>query len=172
MKTLRSLVGVCLLLCLISLPVNSQDKPKRGPSTPQERQAAVEIATYLENNPLAKDAKDKRSALLLFLIEVPDISVVLCASVFGPEKEFKGDYENDLLMQSSFSQAKFIIQNPDKANDKAAVLVAGAQGTLAAWKAIKAQKPKAKFKLLDALLEKETNGSLAEYLKSNAATCK
>lgn len=171
MKTLRSLVGVCLLLCLISLPVNSQDKPKRGPSTPQERQAAVEIATYLENNPLAKDAKDKRTALMHFLIEVPDISVSVCPAIFGPAKEFKGDYETELVVQSAISQAKFIILNPEKAKDKDAVHLAGAQGTLTAWKAIKTQKPKAKFKLLDSLLEKEQNGTLIEFLKANVSNC-
>ena len=62
-----------VLLCFIG----SAYAQKRGPSTPEERKKAVEMATFLEANPLAKEAKDVRSALLFFLIEVPDIKVTV-----------------------------------------------------------------------------------------------
>lgn len=170
MNVLRRFLGVALLLCLVTT-ASAQNKPQRGPSTPEERKTAVEIATYLENHPLAKDAKDKRAVLLGFLVEVPDVNVYLCTAVFGSEKEFKGDYQADLLVQSSFSQAKFIIENPGKATDKGAIFLAGVEGTLRTWSAIKAEKPKAKFPLLDVLLEKQKNGTLAEHVAANSGKC-
>ena len=68
----KTLLTVLLaLMCCVS----SVYAQKRGPSTPEERKKAVEMATFLEKNPLAKEAKEIRGALLLFLTEVPDISV-------------------------------------------------------------------------------------------------
>lgn len=165
----KSLLAVVLaLLCCVSY-VHAQ---KRGPSTPEERKKAVEMATFLETNPLAKEAKEIRGALLLFLTEVPDISVTLCTSVFGESKDFKGDYQAELMGQTAYSQAKFIIQHPDKAQDEAAVQLAGVEGVLRTWQAIKAAKPKAKFPLLDELLAKQQSLTLEEHVKENLPGCK
>ena len=48
---------------------------QRGPSTPQERDTAVKIARLLETDPFHKDAKKLRESLLLWIIEVPDLSI-------------------------------------------------------------------------------------------------
>jgi hypothetical protein len=164
-KTLLTVMLV--LLCCVS----SVYAQKRGPSTPEERKKAVAMATFLETNPLAKEAKEMRGALLHFLTEVPDISVTLCTNVFGDSK-FKGDYEAELLGQTAFSQAKFIIEHPDQAQDEAAVQLAGVEGVLRTWQAIKTAKPKAKFPLLDELLAKQQSLTLAEHVKENLQGCK
>lgn len=160
------------IILLIFVSAASISAQKRGNSTPEERKRFVEMTTFLETNPLAKEAKDYRASLLYFLAEVPDISVTLCTNVFGEPKQFKGDYDAELTGQSAYSQAKFIIENPDKAKDQNAVYVAGVEGTLRAWESIKKEKPKAKFKLMDELLEKQKTGILADYVKTNAVKCK
>lgn len=162
------LTVVLALMCCVS----SVYAQKRGPSTPEERKRAVEMATFLEKNPLAKEAKEMRGALLLFLTEVPDISVTLCTSVFGESKDFKGDYQAELMGQTAYSQAKFIIEHPDKAQDEAAVQLAGVEGVLRTWQAIKTAKPKAKFPLLDELLAKQQSLTLEEHVKENLQGCK
>jgi len=164
----KSLILALVFLCCVSAAYAQ----KRGPSTPEERQKAVAMATFLETNPLAKEAKDIRGALLFFLAEVPDISVTLCTNVLGESKKFKGDYESELVGQLAFSQAKFVIENPEKAKDNAAVYQAGVEGVLRTWQAIKTAKPKAKFPLMDELLEKQQAGSLAEYVQTSMKGCK
>ena len=159
---------VLVLLCCVC----SAYAQKRGPSTPEERKRAVEMATFLETNPLAKEAKDVRSALLFFLVEVPDITVTLCTEVFGEPKKFKGDYDAELTGQMAYSQAKFIIENPDKAQDEAAVNLATVEGVLRTWQAIKTAKPKAKFPLMDELLEKQKAGTLAAHVQESMKNCK
>jgi hypothetical protein len=84
----------------------------------------------------------------------------------------KGDYDSELVGQLAYSQAKFIIENPGKAQDGAAVHLAGVEGVLRTWQAIRALKPKAKFALMDELLEKQRAGTLAEYVKAGMAGCK
>src|SRR6266436_8229149 len=103
----RLLIIACWLIFLFSLKVTLAQS--RGPSTPDERKRAVEIATLLENDPLNKDAKTLSRELLFFLIQVPDIHVHLCTDVLGDYKKIKGDYAPTITTQLTFSQAKFVI---------------------------------------------------------------
>ena len=70
-----------------------------------------------------------------------------------------------------YSQAKFLIENPARAQDYAVVHLAAVEGVLRAWQAIKAEKPKAKFPLLDELLQKQQAGALADYVKEGMKSC-
>lgn len=166
MKSLL-IVSLVLLCCAVSAAAQ-----ERGPSTPEERKRAVEMATYLETTPLGKDAKDYRAKLFLFVATVPDITIKLCSNVLGESKQLKGDYDPELVGQLMFSQAKFIIEHPDKAQDDAAVYLAGVEGVLRTWQAIKTAKPKAKFALMDELLQKQQAGTLAEQVNSAMSGCK
>lgn len=161
-----------LLLTVVALSCLSSVYAQRGPSTPEERTRAVEMATFLEEKPLAKEAKQYRVSLFTFLADVPDITVSLCSNVLGESKRLKGDYESELFAQLMYSQAKFIIQNPDKTGDAAAVYLAGVEGTLRTWQAIKAAKPKAKFALLDELLVKQQDGTLMDHVRQGMKGCK
>ena len=165
MKSLL-IVGLALIFCAFSASAQ-----KRGPSTPEERARAVEMATFLETMPLAKEAKDYRAKLLFFLAEVPDITVKLCTNVLGESKRVKGDYDSELVGQMAYSQAKFVIEHPNKAQDDVAVYLAGVEGVLRTWQAIKTAKPKAKFPLMDELLQKQQAGTLAEYVNSGMSGC-
>jgi hypothetical protein len=169
---LKKISLLAFVLVFIGYASSAYAQNQRGPSTPEERKRAVEMATFLEKNPLAKEAKAQRAALLVFLAEAPDITIKLCTNALGDPKRLKGDYEAELVGQLAFSQAKFVIENPDKAQDDAAVYLAGVEGALRTWQAIKATKPKAKFALMDELLQKQQAGTLAEYVRDGAKSCK
>ena len=163
--------NLMLVLALTLVGCGSSAFAQRGPSTPEERQRAVEMVTFLETKPLAKEAKDYRKSLLFFLAAVPDITVVLCSDVLGESKRLKGDYESELFSQLMYSQAKFLIENPAKAQDYPAVNLAGVEGVLRTWQAIKAEKPKAKYPLLEELLQKQQAGALADHVKEGMKRC-
>jgi hypothetical protein len=146
---------------------------QQRPSTPEQRKQTVEMVTFLETSPLAKEAKDYRMKLFAFLVADPDITVKLCTNVLGESKQLKGDYSADLVsFQLMFSQAKFLIENPDKAQDDAAVYLAAVEGVLRTWEAIKIAKPKAKFPRLDELIQKREAGTLAEHVKAAMTSCR
>jgi len=167
-KYKRFLAVVFVFLCCVC-SAKAQNKP---PSTPEQKKQAVEMVTFLESNPFAKEAKDYRRTLFLFLVEAPDITIKLCTNVLGESKQLKGDYETEVVNHLMFSQAKFIIENPDKAQDDAAVYVAAVEGVLRTWQAVKTAKPKAKFALMDELVEKQKAGTLAEHVQNNMKGCK
>ena len=168
-RTSLLFIAVVIFLC----SAYSTRAQETAASTPEQRKLAVDMTTFLETSPLAKEAKDYRIKLFTFLAAVPDITVKLCTDVLGESKRLKGDYRDELVtFQLMFSQAKFIIENPDKAQDDAAVYLAGVEGVLRTWEAIKTAKPKAKFPLLDELLQKRQAGTLAEHVKAGMAGCK
>ena len=125
---------------------------QRGPSTPEERKKMVELITFLENEPLAKEAKERRKEVLIWLAQVPDITVKLCADVLGGMNKINGDYSSELITQQAFSEAKFVIENPDKSKDEYSVYLAGVEGILRTYKAIKKEKPKVKIEAFEELL--------------------
>jgi hypothetical protein len=166
-KRLLTLTAAALLLALcVSAPAARQD---RKGSTPEQRRRAVEIATLLENDPLNKDAKELSQALLLFIIQAPDISVHLCTDVLGDYKKIKGDYAPTITAQLTFSSAKFVIEHPEEAGDVNKEYLAGVEGVLRAYQNIKRAKPKVEMKPLEELLVKQQAGTLADFVKEAAA---
>jgi hypothetical protein len=164
-------VAPLLLLMLLCAP-SSRAQEGRGPSTPQERQAAVAMATSLENDPLGPKAKEYRRDLFVWLAQVPDISVTLCTDMLGETKKIKGDYSSELVGQMMYSQAKFVIEHPEQAKDDQKVYLAGVEGVLRAYSAIKEAKPKVKIAPLEELLSKQQAGRLGEHVKSMMGKCK
>src|SRR5690242_16392115 len=85
------------------------------PSTPEDRAKAVEIARSLEVDPLGKHAREQRSWVVRWLIEVPDIHVKACGNFLGPVMGSGKNYESEIFTQMLSSSAAFVIENPDRA---------------------------------------------------------
>lgn len=169
----RKFIVACAVLFLMSLCQTAALRAQeRGPSTAGERRRVVELTTSLESDPLGKNAKDYRRELLVFLTQVPDINVMLCTAVLGDSKKIKGDYSAELVGQQIYSQAKFIIEHPDQAKDEYQVYLAGVEGTLRAYAAIKQAKPKVKIEGFEQLLARQQEGKLGEFVKSAMSGCK
>jgi hypothetical protein len=143
----------------------------RGPSTPEERKRAVEIATLLENDPFNKDAKALTSELVFFLVQVPDIHVHLCSDVLGDYKKIKGEYSPIVVSQLTFSQGRFVIEHPEQADDRYLESMAGVEGVLRTYENVKKAKPKVKIAGLEELLAKQQTGQLGEFVKTALKGC-
>jgi hypothetical protein len=170
---MRKKLLISLFALALVLEATNVLAQKRGPSTPEERKRAVEIATLLENDPLNKGAKELSRELLIFLIDVPDIHVHICLDVLGDYKKMKGEYAPTITAQLTFSSAKFVIEHPEEAADTNKEYLAGVEGVLRAYQNIKKAKPKVEIKPLEQLLAKQQAGQLADFVKQAAAVgCK
>ena len=143
----------------------------RGPSTPEERQRVVGVVRSLEANPLASGAQRDRQWLTLWLVAVPDIKVSLCTEFFPELLGSKKNHASELLMQSPYSMAAFVIEHPERAEDAEAKYDAAVQGTLRAYGAILQRDPKARWAVLDGLLTKRDKGELPEFIHATAPRC-
>ena len=137
---------------------------KRGPSTPDERATAVKAAKLLESDPFGQDSKKLRQWFTVWLIEVPDITVEACTGYFGPAGGKKYKYGGELLAQTMFSSAAFIIEHPE-ATERVAVNLAGVEGALRMYAAMLRTEPKARHEFLDQLVAKQEKGELRGYVE-------
>ena len=167
---IRKCAGALILLSLVSATLLGQDE-KRGPSTPEERERAVQVAKAHERNPLDKKIIKDREWLLRLLIEVPDISISLCSGMIPGILDNKKNHGTELMMQSMFSQATFLIENPDSADDEQAKYLAGVEGMLNAYEVIRAKKKKVKIKALNRLIEMRDTGTLNDFVAETTLKC-
>ena len=164
-----ALLGTAVLM---SIP-SSWAQSKRGPSTPEERRTAVNAARLLEADPFNKDAKKIREWFMLWLIQVPDISIQVCGDYLGPVFGSHKNYEPELFGQLMFSGAAFAIEHSDQASDQLAVSLAGLEGALKTYESILKARPKARSEFLDELIAKREDGALKAYVQEIAETkCK
>lgn len=153
-------------------PALTQDS--RGPSTAEERAKVVQLTRQLEREPLGKGAKEAREWLTVWIIQVPDITVRTCGSLLGPVENDKGkeSYSAELQAQMMFSQAAFLIENPQAVEDVHALLVASVEGALKVYEGILRKKPAARRPYLDDLLEKRGKGEVSAYVSDAMRSCR
>ena len=162
-------------LMLFSLAVVSfaQDEAKRTPSTKEERQRFLALTRKLEQNPLDKSLYAEKTWAKKWLEDIPDINVNICAPIlFGRDflaEQYK--YTPQLSYQATFGSAVYLIEHPEKAGDTDAQFVAGAESALKAYSSIVKTDAQAKSKALEALLEKQKEGKLAEFVRNASKGC-
>jgi hypothetical protein len=131
-----------------------------------EVESFLKAAKFLEEKPLDKSAKDLRGRALQWLIVTDKVSVSLCSLLIsGSEKKYK--YGSEIYNQYALGIAAFKLSNPDKAKDEDTAQLAGIESAIKAYEAILAEQPKAKSVLMDDLLAKRANGTLAKYVAEN-----
>lgn len=160
-----------LLLAIFLLTIPAGAQQKRGPSTPEERAKAVQFAHELENNPLGPQAASEREWLTLWLIDVPDITVEVCSRLLGPELPDKKKFGTEIFSQLMYSEAAFMIENPDKVQDSVSVHAAGVAGALKVYEAIRKERPKVQLKVLDEIVARRDKGELQEHVKEAMKYC-
>jgi hypothetical protein len=139
---------------------------------PEEGKRVVELTHQLEAAPLADDASGKSNWLLEWITQSPDVSVSICDTlqILG-EKKYA--YGPELVKQTMFGMASYLIEHPDAKGESVEVQVAGVRSALKAYAAIVAQHPEGKLRQLDDLAAHEAAGDLPEFMKGvMAKKCK
>jgi hypothetical protein len=147
-------------LCNVNLLVASA----QDTSTSDERARWVEITHKLETAPLNDSVNQQGEAALKRLSDVHDVHVPLCPALLGEFNDSKYKYRHEVTRQYMLASGAFIIENPDKAADTRAMNLAAMGSVLKVYSAILQQKQDAKWKSLDDLLKKQTQGKLEDGL--------
>jgi hypothetical protein len=134
-------------------------------STPEERAQWVEATHKLESAPLDDSVSKQGDAALKRLSDVHDIHVPLCPALLSEFSGMKYTYSHAITRQYMLASGAFIIENPGKAGDVAAMNVAAVESVLMVYSTILQQKSDAKSKLLDDLLKKQSQGKLDDALR-------
>lgn len=137
----------------------------QGTSTPEERMQWAEVTHKLESNPLDADVNKDGEKALHRVMEVHDFHVPLCPAFLSEFSGMKYPYSHSITRQFMLATAAFLIENPGKTNDRNAMNLAAVESVLKTYGSILQQKPDAKAKVLDDLVHKQKQGSLAEYVQ-------
>lgn len=107
----------------------------------------VELVQALEDAPLANESWVIREAAYRWLVESdsilverisrqpienPRLVVPICLALLGPVADTQ-QHDPALVLQMAFAATAFLLQHPDKAADRAAILAAGLEGTLSTY---------------------------------------
>lgn len=156
-----------LLACPISF---AQDR--RGPSTPEERQRALEYIHEWQADPLGPEAKNEFGWVFKWAADVPDFTVHGCWILDKLPKDDKKDSAT-IVGGMFMAQIAFAIENPDKKDDRLAEYQAGVEGALRVYEALVKANPKDRQAYLDGLVARSEAGTLAQFVKERAdAACK
>jgi hypothetical protein len=166
-KISAAVVGCALLLA----PTVSFTQDHRGPSTAEERQQALEYIHSWQADPLGPQAKDQFGWVLKWMAQVPDLAVQVCTIIDLPKGNKK---DSTTIFAAMFvAQTAFVIQNPDKKDDRLAEYQAGVEGALHVYEQLLKANPKDRQPYLDDLIQRRDAGTLAQFVKERAATeCK
>jgi hypothetical protein len=147
------------------------EKPAEKHSAAEDRQRLVTIAHKLEAAPLDPALAPERQWAVNFVIAAPDIHVKICPALLGDLRRPKYKYRSEISEQLLISNAAFIIEHPDQAENYRAQSVGGMEGVLKAYSAIIKAEPQATAKSLDVLLEKQREGKLADAVGEIVKGC-
>jgi hypothetical protein len=152
-------------------PKAAPEKPAEKHSTPEDRQRLVAVAHKLEAAPLDPTLTPDREWAMSWTVAAPDIHVRICPSLLADLRRPKYKYRSEIAVQLLISSAAFLIEHPDQADGIAPQNVGGMEGVLKAYSAIIKADPEAKADSLDALLEKRSQGKLAEAVREKVKEC-
>jgi hypothetical protein len=147
------------------------EKPAEKHSTAEDRQRLVTIAHKLEAAPLDPALAPERQWAVNFVIGAPDVHVRICPTLLGDLRRPKYKYRSEISEQLLISSAAFVIEHPDQTENYRAQSVGGMEGVLRAYSAIIKAEPQATAKSLDALLEKQREGKLADAVWEIVKDC-
>ncbi len=168
----RSVRTIPILLIFVAWcsarPAGAQ---QRGPSTAEERSRAVKISHGLEDDPLARDAKDNRDWVLKWIEDIPDITVNVCFDFFGKLPNPPRGHSKEIATQMIISSAAFMIEHPDKAKDEQAIALAGLLGSLKTYQAILKQDASSRWPYMDKLVQMRADGKLDDYVGDTRRKC-
>jgi hypothetical protein len=179
--SIRAVAFSTLLLGLFCVPVaraqrqqqpDQQEQPhQRGPSTVEERARAVKVAHSLENEPLAKDAKENRDWVIQWIVDIPDITVTVCDDYFGTLAKPVRGHVREIVNQMVISSAAFMIEHPDKVKDEQAIATAGLLGSLKTYQAILKQEPDSRWPYIDKIVLMRDQGKLDDFVSDTRRKC-
>ncbi|HEY2645993.1 MAG TPA: hypothetical protein VGI34_03420 [Candidatus Acidoferrales bacterium] len=170
-QLIRGIAVATVFLAFLAVGTGGAQKQQRGPSTAEERARAVKIAHQLEDDPLAKDAKDNRDWVIQWIVDIPDITVNVCDDYFGTIDKSTRGHAREIVTQMIISSAAFMIEHSDKAKDEQAVATAGLLGSLKAYQSILKQEPESRWPYIDKIILMRDQGKLDEFVSDTRRKC-
>lgn len=154
------------LLVLLALAATAA--PARGDDVEKDRRRVAEIATKLEDAPLAKSAKKDRQRVLTLINSTPGLKIEPCRALLGDLLLIKRLEAQFLYVQFEISAAKFLVENPDAAGDRERTLAGALEGVLRTYDAMRRANPALTIEFVDDLAERARRDGVDQIVRDAA----
>ena len=160
-----------VLLAVLSVPVLASPSHERERATANvsadvdDRTVIRQAVLDHESDPLSRESRTKLAPMLLAHFD--DVPYVVCLDQV-PGLEDQGKLGKALLWQMVFGTGAFIEQNPSRANDREAYMLAGLQSAVRAYRNARAKDPRKTIPLFEELDDMERRGKLREHVHAHA----
>lgn len=165
---IAALPAMLLALLVCATPALAQANAQ---SSPRDRQRFVAIVRNLEHTPLDPALQNDRAWAMRWLIEAPDVSVNICLDPLDRVTDKHYAHTAEVVVQYSLAMGAFLVENPGKADDSDAQQLAGVEGALNAYRAMRAAQPDKKSPELEKLLATQSRGELPGFVHDAFIRC-
>lgn len=167
----RNKIVIGLVMLCFCLAASSQDtpRPKRGPSTPEERKRFVTLVHKLEKAPLDESLDGETKWALQWLDDIPDITVSICWAPLG--HFLMEGYRYDARIRGQFVLGMGAFQIEHSAKQEDAIYLAGVESALKAYRSIVKTKPDATSPTLENLQTMQDDGHLRDFVRDASKGC-
>jgi len=141
------------------------------PTSPETRAEMIRLIDSLEKKPFDPSASEWAGKAMTWLQDAPDVSVTLCSALYVDYDDLGKDGGEVLTTQLPLAEARFILENPAKADDEHAVHVAGVEGMLRTYAAMKAAKPDLKIRPMEKLVKVQADKKIDAFVKDALEKC-
>jgi hypothetical protein len=161
--------ALVLLALLSPLAVSASQEDTRRESDnssakPTDRNVIRQAALDYEADPLSRESRTRLAPMLLAHFE--DVPYVVCLDQV-PGLEDEGRLGKALLWQMVFGSGVFIEQNPARAKDREAYMLAGLQSAVRAYRNARTKDPKKTITLFEELDAMEQRGKLRDHVRAH-----
>lgn len=166
MKCLAAVLLALLTVPALASPSRDRERPTTNISADADDKNVIRQAVRdHEADPLSKESRTKLAPMLLAHFD--DVPYVVCLDQV-PGLEGEGKLGKALLWQMVFGTGAFIEQNPGRANDREAYMLAGLQSAVRAYRNVRTKDPRKTIPLFEALDDMERHGKLREHVHAHA----
>ncbi len=161
------LAGLALVLVGAGLPAWPAE-----PTSAATRAEMIGLIDTLEKYPNDPQARVLRREVLAWLTEAPDVTVTVCGEFLGIRNFEPGQPSGELVLLQAFAEARFILENPDKARDVHAVHLAGLEAALRTYAVMKAENPELSIPSVEAIVNLQAEQKLPTHVTQAIKKCK
>jgi hypothetical protein len=140
------------------------------PYGPAAQKRIIALSLKCEQIIPADERESIRKEVMDWWIKSPDISLNWCGNILAEGKN--PEINQFAATQGMFGAGLFILQNPKKAGDDAAVYLAGVESALRLYKNALEKDKKYEDNFFNRLLTLKENGSLKQWVKGKIKECK
>jgi len=157
--------------CFMASTVLATFASAATPTSPETRAEMIRLIDALEKQPYDPAVRDTAGKVMTWLVEAPDVSVTVCTALLIDLDQLEQDGGEILSVQLPFAEARYILENPSKAEDEHGVHVAGVEGVLRTYVAMKSAQPDLKIRPMEKLVKIQSEKKLDAFVTSALEKC-